>query len=318
MSRFRPFGIVYNNLSSAAWDMANRVAEHLGLGESDWIGPAEDLDAKATRGADTKLLITVGGDGTILRAVKLASTYDIPILGINMGRLGFMTELEGHDAMERLHHYLDSDAMDSPFRRSDGKEGVDGTPWIEARAMLQVQVVDEAGNPRPDIPAQHALNDAVIGRGVVSRVITVMASIDGAQLTTYRADAVIVSTATGSTGYNLSVGGPIIYPQAEVMVIAPVAPHLGLATGLVVPGNSVLQFTLESDVEALISVDGYLNVPLNREDRVRIEASPYKARFLRTHPPNRFFHTLTRRLDFGGAIPKPALSPDESATSQEP
>ena len=95
--------------------MANRVAEHLGLGESDWIGPAEDLDAKATRGADTKLLITVGGDGTILRAVKLASTYDIPILGINMGRLGFMTELEGHDAMERLHHYLDSDAMDSPF-----------------------------------------------------------------------------------------------------------------------------------------------------------------------------------------------------------
>ena len=281
--------------------MAIRVAEHLKLDESsEWIGPAEDLDAMGPRAADTKLLITVGGDGTILRAAKLASTYDIPILGINMGRLGFMTELEGHDAMERLHDYLD------------------GTPWVEERAMLQVQVLDEEGKPRPDIPAQHALNDAVIGRGIISRVITVTTSIDGAQLTTYRADAVIVSTATGSTGYNLSVGGPIIYPQAEVMVIVPVAPHLGLATGLVVPGTSVLQFTLESDVEALISVDGYLNVPLRREDRIQVKASPYKARFLRTHPSNRFFHTLTRRLDFGGAVPKPALSPDEGSTSLEP
>ena len=298
MTDFRPVGIVYNNLSPAACDMANRVAEHLRLDESDWIGPAEDLDSKSSRATDTKLVITVGGDGTILRAVKLTSAYNIPILGINMGRLGFMTELEGHDALERLHDYLG------------------GTPWVEERAMLQVQVLDEAGIRCRDIPAQHALNDAVIGRGVISRVITVTASIDGTQLTTYRADAVIVSTATGSTGYNLSVGGPIVYPQAEAMIIAPVAPHLGLATGLVVPGNSVLQFTLESDVEALISVDGYLNVPLRREDRIQVEASPYKARFLRTHPANRFFHTLTRRLDFGGAIPKPAQDPDD-ATSQE-
>ena len=300
MTDFRPLGIVYNNLSTAACDMANVVAEYLRVDASDWISPAEDLDALAPQARDTKLIITVGGDGTILRATKLASTHGIPILGINMGRLGFMTELEGHDALERLPQYLN------------------GAPWVEERAMLQVQVVDEAGDRRPDIPAQHALNDAVIGRGVVSRVITVAASIDGARLTTYRADAVIVSTATGSTGYNLSVGGPIVYPQAEAMVIVPVAPHLGLATGLVVPGTSVLQFTLESDVEALISVDGYLNVPLRREDRIRIEASPYKARFLRTHPANRFFHTLTRRLDFGGAIPKPALSPDEGpATDPE-
>ena len=293
MTSFRPIGIVYNNLSSAACDMANLVAEFLQVDEADWISPAEDLDALAPRAKGTKLVITVGGDGTILRATKVASIHGIPILGINMGRLGFMTELERHDALERLPQYLN------------------GTPWVEERAMLQVQVVDETGTPRPDIPAQHALNDAVIGRGVVSRVITVAASIDGTQLTTYRADAVIVSTATGSTGYNLSVGGPIVFPQSQAMVIVPVAPHLGLATGLVVPGTSVLQFTLESDVEALISVDGYLNVPLRREDRVQVESSPYKARFLRTQPANRFFHTLTRRLDFGGAIPKPSTDSDE-------
>ena len=285
---YRPVGIVYNNLMPAACDLANRLADHLGIDESDWVCAAEELGVMTPQLSATRLLITVGGDGTILRTVKMASAYDIPILGINMGRLGFMTELEGHDAMQRLPQYLE------------------GTPWVEERAMLQVLVLDERGEPRPDIPAQHALNDAVIGRGVVSRVITVVASIDGAQLTTYRADAVIVATATGSTGYNLSVGGPIIFPQAKVMVIVPVAPHLGLATGLVAPGDAVLQFTLESDVEALISVDGYLNVPLKREDRVQVEASPYKARFLRIHPPNRFFHTLTRRLDFGGAIPKPS------------
>ncbi len=298
MTDFRPLGIVYNNLSQPACDMANLVAECLQVNESDWMSPAEDLDALTQQATRTKLLITVGGDGTILRATRLASTHGIPMLGINMGRLGFMTELEGHDALTRLPDYLD------------------GKPWVEERAMLQVQVLDGSGAPRTDIPAQHALNDAVIGRGEVSRVITVTANIDGGQLTTYRADAVIVSTATGSTGYNLSVGGPILYPQAEAMVIVPVAQHLGLATGLVVPGNSVLQFALESDVQALISVDGYLNVPLRRGDRVQVETSPYKARFLRIHPANQFFHTLTRRLDFGGAVPKPATDPD-GATSQE-
>ena len=287
MTRPHPIGIVYNNQVPAACEMAGELAKQLGVDKTGWVSPAEDLESMASKATDTELIITVGGDGTILRTVKLASRYAIPILGINMGRLGFMTELEGHDAMEQLPQYLD------------------GEPWIEERAMLQVQVLNEKGEPRPDIPAQHALNDAVIGRGVVSRVITLAAKIDGAQLTTYRADAVIVSTATGSTGYNLSVGGPIIFPQAEVMVIVPVAAHLGLATGLVVPGTSVLQFTLESDVDALLSVDGYLNVPLRREDRIQVEASPYKARFLRIHPPTRFFHTLTRRLDFGGAVPKP-------------
>ena len=286
MKRIQSIGIIYNTLVPAACEMTSTLAEHLGLKDKGWVCPAESMDSMASAAPNTDLIITVGGDGTILRAVKLTVFHTIPILGINMGRLGFMTELEGYEALEKLPQYLD------------------GSPWVEERAMLQVQLLEEGGGPKPGVEAHHALNDAVIGRRAISRLITVGATIDGAHLTTYRADAVIVATATGSTGYNLSVGGPILYPEARAMIIKPVAPHLGLATGLVVPSTSLVEFTIESEQQAMLIVDGYLNLPLDRNDRIQVQTSPYKARFLRINPPTHYFHTLTRRLDFGGALPR--------------
>ena len=288
MSPFQSIGIVYNALLPEATEMGTHLAQRLGDKGNTWVCPADSVDAMTKEAPNTDLVITIGGDGTILRAVKLTAYYSIPILGINLGRLGFMTELEGHEALEALPKYLE------------------GSPRVEERAMLQVQLLGEQGRPKDGAGPYHALNDAVIGRGVISRLITIRARIDEGEVTTYRADAVIVATATGSTGYNLAVGGPILYPQAKVMVITPVAPHLGLATGLVVAGTSKVDFTVESQVEAILSVDGYLNLPLALNDVVQVEASPYTARFLRVHPPNYFFHTLTRRLDFGGALPRAA------------
>ena len=281
MKRFQSIGIIYNASLPAACDMASSLVERLGLKENGWNCAAESVDSMASSAASTDLIITVGGDGTILRAAKLATSHGIPILGINMGRLGFMTELEGKEALEKLPSYLE------------------GTPWIEERSMLQVQVLS-GGRPKEDESLYHALNDAVIGRGEVARLVTMEARVDGGHLTTYRADAVVIATATGSTGYNLSAGGPIVYPQADVMVITPVAPHLGLATGLVLPASATAELMVTSEEHAMLSVDGYVDLPLGRNDGIRVQASPHKARFVRIHPPSHFYHTLTRRLDFGG------------------
>lgn len=144
-----------------------------------------------------------------------------------------------------------------------------------------------------------ALNDVVVGRGAVSRLVRVRTSVDGAHLTTYRADAVIVATATGSTGYNLSVGGPILFPHMKEMVLKPVACHLGLSTAVVFPSTSVVEMTVESEGHCMVSVDGYMDLALSMNDTIVVKASPYTAKFLRFPSPSSFYETLTKRLSIG-------------------
>jgi NAD+ kinase len=120
--------------------------------------------------------------------------------------------------------------------------------------------------------------------------------IDGAFLITYRADAAIVATATGSTGYSISAGGPILHPQSRDLLLSPVATHLGFSTPLVLSPDSVVEVTLRSDYPGVVSVDGRTDLPLASGDTVEVRRSPYTARFLRLHPPNHFYATLTERL----------------------
>jgi NAD+ kinase len=281
MKRFQSIGIVYNGSLSAAWSMASAVMEKLGPKRSCWVCAAENMESITSTLGNTDLIVTVGGDGTILRAATISTSRGIPILGINMGRLGFMTELEAKDALRELPRYLESG------------------PRVEERSMIQIQVFS-GDNQKWNESVHHALNDAVIGRSKAARLITVEAQVDGGHLANYRADAVIVATATGSTAYNLSAGGPIVYPQSESIVIKPVAPHLGLTAGLVLPPTATTNLTLLSSEQAILSIDGYVDLPLASGESVRIKASSHKARFLRIHPPSHFYHTLTQRLDFGG------------------
>ena len=169
---------------------------------------------------------------------------------------------------------------------------------MEARNMLQARVVKSDAGAEVDGP-YHALNDVVMARGAVSRVVTIACTIDEARLTTFRADAVIVSTATGSTGYNLAVGGPILDPQSEDLVLKPVAAHIGLSAGLVMAASAKVKLTLERTQPATLSIDGHRDYPLVPGDRVELEQSPLKAKFLRANPPNHFYGTLTQRLGFG-------------------
>ena len=274
-------GIIYNARVPEALDLSTAILHDLNLSEDSWLSPAENLETLMPRAENTDLVITVGGDGTILRAVNFTGPAGIPIVGINMGRLGFMTELQVDEAMERLPFYFNGDNGDSR---------------LDERNMLQATVI-RANGGGTDGP-YHALNDVVLTRGAVSRVVTVSGTIDGAPVTTFRADGVIVSTATGSTGYNLAVGGPILDPESDSIVLKTVAAHMGLSAAMVLKPSTEVGLTLDGYQPAILAVDGIVDHPLDLGDRVELKQSPHKARFLRAHPSSYFFGTLTRRLGF--------------------
>ena len=277
----KSIGIIYNARIPEALDLGTTILHQLPLPEDSWIAPAENLESLRKWAKNTSLVITVGGDGTILRAAQVTAPEGIPVVGINMGRLGFMTELQVHEALEKLPVYLD------------------GGCRLEERNMLQATVIkDNGGGDHQREGPYHALNDVVLARGAASKIVTITGYIDGAQLTTFRADAVILSTATGTTGYNLAVGGPILDPASDALVLKPVAAHMGLTAALVLASSAEVVLALEGYQEAILSIDGYVDYPLDPGDRVELKQSPHRARFLRANQSNQYFATLTRRLGF--------------------
>jgi NAD+ kinase len=235
---------------------------------------AWDREKAYDRLGGTDLLLTVGGDGTILRAVQVVIPGTTPITGINLGKLGFMTELDADEALEKLPSLIDAHG------------------WIDERAMLQVEVITSGRETR----IFHALNDIVVARGEIARLIRVEASVNGQHLTTYKADAVITATATGSTGYALAARGPILYPQSRDFLLVPVAPHLSSSYPLVLPETVEVVLSLNTYHAATLSVDGHINLSLSDGDKIIIRRSPHVARFLRIRPRESFYGSLEDKL----------------------
>jgi NAD+ kinase len=293
-------GLVYNARVAEAPGLLKALADSLGLKGRCWLSSAMEVEKEWDKLGSTSLVVVAGGDGTILRTVRVIAPFAIPIVGINMGRVGFMTELRVEEAAEKLPVYLDGDlSAGSRGTPSTGSRGTlstssRGTLRVEERMMLQATIA--AGSEQEPHLTLHALNDVVIGRGTVAHLMDISASVDGVPLTSYRADAVIVATATGSTGYALSAGGPIIYPEAQVMMVQPVAAHTGMRMGLMLPGDSVIELRAADDHPAMLSVDGFTDATLSPNDRVTVRRSPYTARFLRANPATVFYSALTRRL----------------------
>lgn len=232
--------------------------------------------------AGTDLALSVGGDGTILRVARAVVPWETPILGVNLGRLGFMTELSAEEVMDRLPALIA------------------GEGWIDERAMLQAELVpatEEATDDRSGVSQLlHALNDVVVGRGKIPRIIHVKAIIDGELLTTYRSDGIIVSTATGSTGYCLAAGGPILYPQSQEILLRPISAHLSMNHTLVLPPTATIELEVHTDHQAVLSIDGQVDLILKDGDKVKVWRSPHSVRLLRVHPPTFFYSTLEQRL----------------------
>ena len=269
-------GLVYNSEVPEAVGLVDTIVESLGLRDRCWVSSAVECGNVRHKLDSTSLIVVFGGDGTILRTMRVVAPSSVPIVGVNMGRVGFLTELRVEEAVEKLPMYLNGDQR------------------VEERMMVQASVGSGSGGaPRLTV---HALNDVVVGRGTVARLSHIDMSVDGIPLASYRGDAVIVSTATGSTGYALSAGGPILYPEARVMLVQPVAVHVGLRDGLILPDYSVIELKPRRGHQAVVTVDGYHDTALDADDKVTIVRSPHVARFLHADPPGNFYNELTQRL----------------------
>ena len=271
-------GIAYHPWISAAETLARRLDQFLpSLKVTSWICSSWDEEKIKAYLDETDLVLSIGGDGTILRLSRAVAPREIPILGVNLGHLGFMTELRADAIMDRLPSII-------------GGEG-----WIDKRAMLEIDLPPFI-REESDHEFLSALNDVVVARGAISRVVYIKTTINGELLTTYKADGVIISTATGSTGYSLACGGPILYPQAEELIIKPIAPHISVDAALVVPASAIIELEVSTDHQAIISIDGQVNFELHSGDKVRVRRAPYLARFLRIRPSTFFYSTLEERL----------------------
>jgi len=235
----------------------------------------EDVpDVQETLLAAADLLITLGGDGSILRAARTVAPHGIPILGINLGRVGFLTETGPGAWRPTLERMLAGDY------------------WIEERLMLRETAL--RGERR--LSEADALNDVVVGRGARARVVQLLARVDGGELATYVADGLIVATPTGSTAYALAAGGPVLPPELRNILLVPVAPHLSMERPVVLAQGVAVHITVVGERPAVLTVDGEVRAELEGGDDVLVAASPHVARFARVQEPTYFYRTLVTRL----------------------
>jgi NAD+ kinase len=221
-----------------------------------------------------ELLITFGGDGSILRAARHAAGKPVALLGINYGRLGFLTECqpgEWRPALERV--------LAGEFRR-------------ERRALLSVRLDDEGVRG----PEYLAVNDVALTRGDQPRAIRAQLRVDGRDLGEVVADGLVCSTATGSTGYNLSTGGPILPPEFRGFAVTAVAAHLSLFRPMVLLDEQELQLKASGTGGVILTLDGQVDVPMRPDQHVHVCVARAEVVFARTHPPAEFYATLGARL----------------------
>jgi NAD+ kinase len=263
--------------------------------DATWLAPAWDEGAMRSELPDTDLLLCVGGDGTVLRAARAVVPHQTLLLGVNMGRLGFLTEFDANEARARLPEVLD------------------GAGRVEQRAMLHAQIeTPNGGGAPPDLAHHDALNDVVIGRATLGRTVQIAVSVDGTSLAEYRADGVIIATATGSTAYSLSVGGPVLPTESREILLTPLAPHFAPRNSIVLPPESVIEVEIMGGQEAALSIDGEPDLLLASGERMRVAQGPHIARFLRLSPPSRFYDRIARRLSWVRASEPPVALPEEA------
>ncbi|MFC1873840.1 NAD(+)/NADH kinase [Chloroflexota bacterium] len=271
-------GILYHPMKEEACTLAKKLEDFLKSKKlSVWVCSAWEGESARAQVSGTDLILSVGGDGTILRAAQAVIPEPTPITGINLGRLGFMTELSVDEAMAKLPALLA------------------GEGWLDERCLLEAKL--SPADKRNGSPGTfYALNDVVVARGDVARVVYVDVTIDEQPLAAYKADGVILATATGSTGYALAAGGSILHPQADEYLLLPIVPHLSAAYPLVLPAKTTVKLGVSPTQAAALSIDGHINLLLSSGGVVTVKHSTHTVKFLRIHPETSFYGTLQQRL----------------------
>jgi NAD+ kinase len=272
---FGNVGVLYHPKLAESRVMAAEILEFIeNLGASAWARSSWDEEEIKKRLSSLDLLVTLGGDGSLLRAARLTARHNVPILGINMGRLGFLAEVQPAEWRDRL------------------KQAMLGDYWVEERMMVHA----EHGRDGQSVAAFEALNEVVISRGKLARVVRLETYIDGGHLTTYTADGLIIATPTGSTAYALAAGGPILPPELENFLLIPLAPHLSLDRALVLSKGVTVRVQVSTDHTAILTGDGQFEVEISDGDEITMSAGPWVGRFVRLQERNYFYRTLMQRL----------------------
>ena len=268
-------GVLCNPHYPETVDLATKIQETLQERGTQVLCSGADIkEEQPSFPPDLDVLVTLGGDGTMLRAAHLVSDVATPILGIHMGRLGFLAEVRVENWRESLDRVFDNDY------------------WVEERAMLRGELERDGA----ELGSWEALNEIVIGRSGISHMVRLATFVDGGYFTTYVADGLIVATATGSTAYALSAGGPILPPNLRNMLLVPICPHLSLDRTIVLADGATVMVQVESTREGVLIVDGIINVNLQDQDRIVLTTSPHVARFLRLYDRRQVYETLLERL----------------------
>ena len=233
----------------------------------------EDLRKRVRRG-EFDLLIMAGGDGSVLRAGNLCASSKVPILGVNLGKLGFLIQLERDDWREYFDKLLNGEA------------------WIENRMMLHAEHM-RAGEL---VGNWEALNEVAVARGQTLRPVRLSAAVDGRHLTSYVADGLIAATATGSTAYALAAGGPILPPELRNILLVPIAPHLSVDRAVVLAEGSTVSIRVNGE-NAVLSVDGQPSITLMEDDRINVRAAEVTTQFVRFGDPGYFYRNLTAHMN---------------------
>ena len=244
------------------------------LGATVWHASAWDEEQVLRNAHESDLLLAFGGDGTIVRTARTTAGHELPILGVNLGRLGFLADVQPGE-LSRILPLVVEDRY-----------------WLEERLMLHAELERDARVAS----TFEAVNDVVVSRGQLARAVRVDTYIDDELLTQYAADGVIVATPTGSTAYSLAAGGPILDPRLHDMLLKPIAPHLTVAAALVVPATARVRLQLAVEYPASLSVDGQVHVPLQDGDAITVTGSSYKCRFAHLDGGGTFYRHLLARL----------------------
>jgi NAD+ kinase len=286
-ARNRPIGrvaLVVKN-SAAAANAAADLENHLRQKGLDVVvdEPQVDETCPPDRSrvhplpSEVDLVVVLGGDGTLLYAARTFGRQGIPLLGVNLGGLGFLTETSLENLYPMLEKVLAGDFV------------------TESRMMLAAEV---HRNGRP-VTHHHVLNDVVINKGALARILTFSVKVDDTNLTWYRADGLILSTPTGSTAYNLAAGGPIVYPTHESIALTPICPFTLSNRPLILPQTAVIEIGLEPGAtDALLTSDGQVSCPLLPEDRVVIRRAEHSIVLIK-NPYKNYFDILRTKLGWG-------------------
>jgi NAD+ kinase len=271
-------GFAYNPTSDAAVELRERAAGWCRMhGVDQWAATAQDFDALCRELVSTDALVVLGGDGTFLRAARAIAEIEVPMLGINLGKVGFLSTVEAHEL----------EAVLGMLR--------DGQYTLEERMALEARILG-AGTAE-GAAIHHALNDVVIARGALARVVRLDVAIGPSHLATFVADGLVVSSPTGSTGYSFSAGGPVVAPDSRNLIVTPIAGYLSAIRSVVVGPDQLVHCRVVDATEAIVSIDGRDDIPIAVGDVIEVRALKRPIRLIRPDGSPPFWDLFRRKVE---------------------